>query len=110
MINLYGVDYESFSVPKENIMSDGSVDSQLVQLIEANQGDLARLGLLFLRLLHTDLCVPSTQPSPTLHMVLAFEQQGCLGLKKPLATLFGELRETSVAYLDDGFGGSVLRL
>jgi hypothetical protein len=91
-------------------MSDGSTDHQLGQLIQANQGDLAPLGLLFLRLMHTDFHVLSPQPSPTLHMVLAFEQQGCLGLKKPLDTLFAELRETRAAYLHDGYGGSVLRL
>lgn len=91
-------------------MADGSTDHQLVQLLQANRDDLATLGLLFLRLLHTDSCVADTQPSPTLHMVLAFEQQRCLGLKKPLDTLFAELRETSIAYLHDGYGSSVLRL
>ena len=84
--------------------------NKLATLIEENRDDLVVFGLFFLRLLESDFHVMSVHPSGTLVAVLELEQQGNLGTKKDLLTLFSELRRTGWPILTDGSGGSILRL
>jgi len=66
--------------------------------------DLQQLGFFFLQLLRADLHVSSPQPSPT------FAAAAVAHPLLDVPTLCRELEEAGVPLLDDGSGGSILRL
>jgi len=86
------------------------ISAKVVSLAERNKADLEILGLMFLRLLTSDMHVVHHHPSQVLQMMLALHGKGLLGTKKSLIDLFQELDETGIPMISDGHGGSILRL
>lgn len=82
---------------------------QLDKFVEANDHDLKKIGLLFLKILAADFCTISPHPSATLLSYLTLEQRHLLGTKKKLIELFNEMSAANIPMITDECGKSVLR-
>jgi hypothetical protein len=90
--------------------SSPDLQQQQLDFLLANEKDLAKLGLLFLRMLSADLWVVSQHPSATLAAVMALNAEKSIGTAKDVFVLEQEMRRSGIPPLTDCFGGSVLRL
>ena len=87
-----------------------SAQIQLDKFLKANDDDLKKIGLLFLRILAADFCTISPHPSATLLSYLTLEQRHLLGTKKQLIDLFNDMSAANIPVLTDECGRSVLRI
>lgn len=83
---------------------------KLVAFMCKNKEDLQTLGLLFCRLLQSDIYSMEAKPSATFVAVMKLSESGKLGTIKTVERLIIELDATGEELLTDGCGGSILRL